>query len=441
MAKEYLDKDGLLYFWQKIKNLFALKTDAIKNISRSGTTFTATRADGTTFTFTQQDNTVAKTTTTPKMNGTAAIGSETKYAAGDHVHPSDTTKVDKIDGKGLSTNDFTDELKTKLDGIAEGAQKNAVTSVAGKTGAVALVKGDVGLGNVDNTADENKSVKSAGTLTTARTIDGVLFNGSAAIAHLGTLGTVSNNVYPITLAGFAAVAGAKFAIKIGTSAIGLNANSTFNVNGTGAKKVYYNNSQSISLKANHVYEFIYDGTQYQLIGDLDTNTTYSGLTQQLIQDGSETTNKLISASVLNAAIKSVMGNIKVAFSSGNVVIDYGSGTYLAISSDQKGAANGICPLNASSKIDATYLPSYVDDVIEAYARSGQTALSSTWLATGSATGTVITPETGKIYVLMADSGDYSANSQFRWSGTAYVKLADGGVSSITNAEIDAIVAA
>ena len=32
------------------------KSDAIKNITRSGTTFTATRADGSTFTFTQQDN-------------------------------------------------------------------------------------------------------------------------------------------------------------------------------------------------------------------------------------------------------------------------------------------------------------------------------------------------------------------------------------------------
>lgn len=91
-------------------------------------------------------------------------------------------------------------------------------------------------------------------------------------------------------------------------------------------------------------------------------------------------------------------------------------------------------------IDASNLPSYVDDVVEAYARSGQTALSQNWLATGSASGTVITPEAGKIYVLMADSGDYAANTQFRWGGSAYVKMADGGVSSITNAEIDTIVA-
>ena len=105
----------------------------------------------------------------------------------------------------------------------------------------------------------------------------------------------------------------------------------------------------------------------------------------------------------------------------------------------KGAASGICPLDANSKVDASYLPSYVDDVIEAYPRSGQTELSSTWLSTTSS-GSALTPEAGKIYVLMADSTSYAANTQFRWGGSAYVKLADGGVTAITNAEIDTIVA-
>lgn len=37
-------------------------------------------------------------------------------------------KVDKVSGKGLSTNDFTDTLLTKLNGIATGATKNTVTN-------------------------------------------------------------------------------------------------------------------------------------------------------------------------------------------------------------------------------------------------------------------------------------------------------------------------
>lgn len=38
-------------------------------------------------------------TTTPKMNGTAAVGSETAFARGDHVHPKDTSKLN-TDGDG-----------------------------------------------------------------------------------------------------------------------------------------------------------------------------------------------------------------------------------------------------------------------------------------------------------------------------------------------------
>lgn len=40
-----------------------------------------------------------------------------------------TNKVDKIAGKGLSANDFTNALKDKLDGIASGAQVNVLEAV------------------------------------------------------------------------------------------------------------------------------------------------------------------------------------------------------------------------------------------------------------------------------------------------------------------------
>lgn len=53
-------------------------------------------------------------------------------------------KVDKLDGKGLSTEDFTTAEKNKLNDIEEGAQKNTVDSVNGKTGVVVLTSNDVG---------------------------------------------------------------------------------------------------------------------------------------------------------------------------------------------------------------------------------------------------------------------------------------------------------
>ena len=88
-------------------------------------------------------------------------------------------------------------------------------------------------------------------------------------------------------------------------------------------------------------------------------------------------------------------------------------------------------------LDSSVLPSFVDDVVEVYP-VGATELASDWFALV-AGGAPITPESGKIYVLMADSTNYSANSQFRYGGSAYVKLSDGGVSAITTAEIDSIM--
>ena len=67
---------------------------------------------------------ISPATANPSMDGTAAVGTSVKYAREDHVHPSDTSKVDKETGKGLSTNDYTTTEKNKLAGIASGAEVN-----------------------------------------------------------------------------------------------------------------------------------------------------------------------------------------------------------------------------------------------------------------------------------------------------------------------------
>jgi len=77
---------------------------------------------------------------------------DARYSLLNHLHSAVTTSVNGF----MSSAD-----KTKLDGIAAGAQVNTVTSVAGKTGVVTLAKADVGLGNVDNTSDVNKPISTA----------------------------------------------------------------------------------------------------------------------------------------------------------------------------------------------------------------------------------------------------------------------------------------
>ena len=56
--------------------------------------------EGNEFTFTSEGggSSVSPSTTTPKMDGTATVGTETAYARGDHVHPKDTSKQDTITG-------------------------------------------------------------------------------------------------------------------------------------------------------------------------------------------------------------------------------------------------------------------------------------------------------------------------------------------------------
>lgn len=53
-------------------------------------------------------------------NGLAHLWQRIKLLVTNNV----SSKVDKVDGKGLSTNDYTNAEKTKLAGIADGAQKN-----------------------------------------------------------------------------------------------------------------------------------------------------------------------------------------------------------------------------------------------------------------------------------------------------------------------------
>ena len=97
-----------------------------------------------------------------------------------------------------------------------------------------------------------------------------------------------------------------------------------------------------------------------------------------------------------------------------------------IPASQKGQANGVATLGSDGLIPTTQLPSYVDDVIEAYI-VGSTALASDWLSATQG-GPALTPETGKIYVVMT-AGQYQ-NQQYRWGGTVYVLCSPSDVNSV-----------
>ena len=142
------------------------------------------------------------------------------------------------------------------------------------------------------------------------------------------------------------------------------------------------------------------GTKY----NTDTNTTYAVVTTAangLMTSADKTKLDGIEAGAEANTITGVKGNAESSYRTGNVNLT--PANIGAIASSEKGAASGVVPLNASGTIDSTYLPSYVDDVLEFTSKSA-------FPATG---------ESGKIYV------DTSAeeNNTYRWSGSTYILIA------------------
>ena len=150
--------------------------------------------------------------TTPIVAGTAAVGSEdSKFARGNHVHPAQTT-----------------------------------------------VSGNAG---------------TATKLATTRAIDGVSFDGSAAISRYGVCATIAKTaakVVPIT--GYTLVTGSVSVVKF---TYGNIANSpTLNITSTGAKPIT-RKGVAISpekIEVGGTYVFIYDGTNYEIIGSYFDNS-------------------------------------------------------------------------------------------------------------------------------------------------------------------------
>ena len=158
---------------------------------------------------------------TPKAPGTAAVGTSTKYAREDHVHP----------------------LQTTVSGSSGSCSGNSATATK---------------------------------LAAKRTIDGVNFDGSANIHHYGTCSTAADTAAKtVTLANFVLATGAIVFVRF--TVTNTASSPTLNINSTGAKAIRYRNATISAgyLAANRTYCFIYDGSYYQLVGDIDTNTTYT----------------------------------------------------------------------------------------------------------------------------------------------------------------------
>lgn len=423
MAKKYLDENGLLYFWQKIKTKFALVTHTHTksqitdfptsmtpsshthgNITNEGalqsTDVAIANGDKLVVTDSSNSNKVARTGTSfDGSTTTKALTQKGTFETFLQEHQDISGKVDKVSGKGLSTEDYTTAEKNKLTNISPGAEVNVQSDWnQTDTGADDYIKNkptipsgvsvDTALSSTSENPVQNKVINSA--LNGKAKGNARIFYGTSETAAETVTKVVACDDYDTYTEGDVLVVKFDHANTVTTPMIKVNR--TLSAVEVRQMKNGALNTLENAGTLRDVCIFVYTGV-YWVVQGADDNTTYSNATTS-------------DAGLMSATDKGKVD--KLVFDSNNL-------------------------------IDSSILPSYVDDVIEAYPRSGATELSSSWLSTSSG-GSALTPETGKIYVLMADSTSYAANTQFRWSGTTYVKLSDGGVSEITNSEIDTIVA-
>lgn len=147
----------------------------------------------------------------------AALGDDPNFAT--TVANQIGTKVDKVNGKGLSTNDYTTTEKTKLSGIAEGAEVNqnafsnvvigSVTVAAdSKTDTLTLVAGD----NV--------------TLTPDATNDKITIASKDTVYTHPSYTSKSSGLYKITVDGTGHVSGTAAVVKSDITGLGIPAQDT-----------------------------------------------------------------------------------------------------------------------------------------------------------------------------------------------------------------------
>lgn len=134
----------------------------------------------------------------------------------------------------------------------------------------------------------------------------------------GTCSTAAATVAKVvTIDNFSLETGAEISVKF--TVTNTATNPTLNVNGTGAKAIYYNGAAISAgyLKANRVFKFIYTGSQYELVGEINTDTNTKNTTGTTNKTG---TKMFLVGATSQAASPTTYSNKGVYIGTDNVVV-------------------------------------------------------------------------------------------------------------------------
>ena len=300
-----------------------------------------------------------------KVNGTEQLGSSINTGAVDFVNGTNTTVTFKSTGNEIAVNatstDTYSSTETKLatgktianaigtldvtgeSGIAATKTISAWSETDGKVSittqditfpSVGITNSGSGNAVTSITASGHQLTVTKGStfLTAHQTIkqDGVT---GATVNRFGTCGIAAGTAAKtasITTGTFSLEAGAQVAIKF--TYANTASSPTLNIGSTGAKNIYYKGAQITTGKEKNLLAgtcvFIYDGTQYHLIGggstfepsDLSTDTVLK------TSDANKTTLSDTTTNIVSAQGAFTAGDYPVTFSVSNETLAITNGT-------------------------------------------------------------------------------------------------------------------
>lgn len=355
-------------------------------------------------------------------------------------------KVDAVDGKVLSSNDFTDALKSRLEGIAAGAEVNQNAFSTVKVGTTSL-SADSKTDTLTITAGDNITLTptaQSDTFVIAAT-DTTYTPASATPKAIGTaaVGTSDkyareDHVHNISLAtgdsdGQVKVAGTNVSVK-GLKSAAYTESSAYAASGHDHDATYLKTGAigTAIPSSSDLDTYKTPGTYYAADSNVTktlTNCPFTGsgftlfvirgystsrVCQVIVNNQNNVYRRYYNASSwtawgqdYNSANKPTKSDLGLE----NVENKSSATIRGELTSSNVTSALGYTPaeLDSNGFVLTSQLPSYVDDVVEGY-------LSNSKFYKESAHTTEITGETSKIYV------DLSTNKTYRWSGSAFTEI-------------------